>query len=156
MINPEKISILERTHRLVNEFATGASPDIVTSKPSSEAFSITEIVYHLGDVERLWHERFAEIKAKEGGVVFVAMNPGAVAKEKKYNEKPLGDGLREWTELRQKTYEIARSFTEDELHRVALHPHYGEMVIFRMFDIMVNHDLQHLEQMKRTLKQVSV
>lgn len=155
MINPEKISILERTHRLVSEYVSSVPESSVYKKPSPEAFSVNEIVWHLADVELLWHERFAEMKAKESGVVFVAMNPDEVAKQNRYNEKPLAEGLRLWSELRQKTYEIAKHFTEEELHRLGLHPRYGEMVIFRMFDIMANHDLQHLEQMKRTLKQVT-
>jgi hypothetical protein len=155
MINPEKISILERTHRLVVEFAGSYPRELVAKKPSPEAFSATEIVYHLADVERLWHNRFNELQAKESGVVFVAINPDALAVLGKYNEKPLADGLRDWTELRQKTFEIARTLPEEVLHRTAVHSRYGEMVIFRMFDIMANHDLQHLEQLKRTLKLVT-
>jgi len=155
MINPEKFSILERTHRLVVEFAESYPRELAAKKPTPEAFSATEIVHHLADVERLWHERFAQMNAQKSGVVFIAMKPDQVAIEKGYNQRSLTDGLMDWTTLRQETYKIAQAMPEEVLHRVALHPHYGEMPIFRMFDIMANHDLQHLEQMKRTLKQVT-
>lgn len=155
MINPEKISILERTHRLVKEFAEGYPSELTNVKPDDVAFSATEIVCHLADVERLWHKRFADIDAQGDGVVFTAMNPDEVAKQNQYNSKTLDAALADWTALREETYGMAKNFSEDVLHRVAIHPRYGEMVIFRMFDIMANHDLQHLEQMKRTLKQVS-
>ena len=155
MINPEKISILERTYRLFTEFAESYPRELVTKKPSPEAFSATEIVWHMVEVEKLWHNRFNEMQAKTSDVVFLAINPDELAKSGKYNEKSIADGLKEWGELRQKTYEIGKGFSEDVLHRTAIHSRYGEMAIFRMFDIMVNHDLQHLEQMKRTLKQVT-
>ena len=155
MINPEKLSILERTHRLVAEFVDGMPDEVASVKPSAEAFSVTEIVFHLADVEQLWHDRFAAMQASESAVVFSPMDPPAVAREKNYNAKPLATGMSEWTALREKTYTLAQSMPEELLHKIASHPRYGEMIIFRMFDIMANHDLQHLEQMKRTLKQVS-
>src|SRR5687768_7522334 len=155
MINPEKISILERTYRLVKEFAESYPHELTNAKPDDVAFSATEIVWHLADVERLWHKRFADIEAQGNGVVFTAMNPDEVAKQNQYNSKTIEAALTDWASLRDETYAMAKNFSEEVLHRVALHPRYGEMVIFRMFDIMANHDLQHLEQMKRTLKQVS-
>lgn len=155
MINPEKISILERTHRLVKEFAESYPRELTNAKPDGVAFSATEIVWHLADVERLWHKRFADIEAQGNGVVFTAMNPDEVAKQNQYNSKTIEAALADWTLLREQTYAMAKNFSEETLHRVAIHPRYGEMVIFRMFDIMANHDLQHLEQMKRTLEQVS-
>ena len=155
MINPEKLSILEKTHRLVEEFVAGMPNEMASVKPSSDAFSVTEIVFHLADVEQLWHDRFAAMQASESAVVFSPMDPPAVAREKRYNEQSLAAGMAEWARLREKTYTVAKSMPEELLHKVAIHPRYGEMIIFRMFDIMANHDLQHLEQMKRTLKQVS-
>lgn len=138
----------------MNEFATSFPPELAAKRPSPDAFSLTEIVYHLGDVERLWHERFAEMQAKESGVVFAAMNPDEAARQMRYNEKSLAAGLVEWAQLREKTFDIAKAMPEETLRRVALHPRYGEMTTSRMLDIIANHDLQHLDQMKRTLKRI--
>jgi uncharacterized damage-inducible protein DinB len=154
MINPEKLSILERTQRLVSEFVESYPLELVKKKPSEKAFSLTEIVYHLVDVEELWQQRFAEVTANESQVTFTAMDPDALAVSNRYNENDHRAGLRQWQELRSMTYEIVKNMPDEVLHRTAMHPRYGEMNVFRMFDIIANHDLQHLEQMKRTLNAV--
>jgi hypothetical protein len=67
----------------------------------------------------------------------------------------MNDGLSEWAKLRTKTIEMINSMSEAIHRRTATHSRYGELNTSRMLDIMANHDLQHLEQMKRTLSQVS-
>lgn len=154
MIHPEKISLLERTHRAAHEFASSVPQNLVTLKPDAIAFSVNEIVHHLTDVERLWHKRFEQMMYDDG-VQFKAMDPDALAKENRYNEHLINDGLNKWSTLRAKTLEMICAMDETIHHRRAHHPRYGEMDMSRILDIMANHDMQHLEQMKRTLAQVS-
>ncbi|HET9136814.1 MAG TPA: DinB family protein [Candidatus Kapabacteria bacterium] len=154
MINPEKLTILERTHRLVKEYAEHYPIALATAKPNEKAFSATEIIYHLVDVEKLWHERFRHMKEKEGAL-FQAMDPDSVALNNRYNEKSITDGLHEWGELRTRTFKMINEMDDTLLSRIAVHPRYGDVAISRILDIMANHDLQHLEQMKRTLSQVT-
>lgn len=154
MIHPEKISLLERTHRLVQEYAESVPRSIRTRKPDAVAFSVNEIVHHLADVERLWKERFAKMKNADG-VVFEPMNPDAIAKEQAYNAQEMGDALTEWATLRAQTIEMVKAMDDTFASRVAVHPRYGDMTVSRALDVMANHDLQHLEQMKRTVSSVS-
>lgn len=154
MINPEKISILERTHRLVTEYLSQYPPALASVKPDEKAFSAVEIVCHLRDVESLWHSRFEKL-ADEGEVTFVAMNPDKEAIDKAYNKQTVALALQEWTDLRMKTYELLKTMDTTQINKTAIHPRYGAMELPRMLDIMINHDLQHLEQMKRTLSLVS-
>jgi hypothetical protein len=154
MIHSEKIALLERTHRIADEFARLVPPALVKEKPSEIAFSVNEIVHHLVDVEKLWHSRFEQIISADHPK-YEAIDPDALAKEHKYNEKAINDGLSEWALLRAKTIEMIKSMDEAIHHRTAMHSRYGELNTSRMLDIMANHDLQHLEQMKRTISQVT-
>lgn len=154
MINPEKLTILERTHRLVKEYAESYPASLASTKPNEKAFSATEIIYHLVEVEKLWHDRFRHMKEKEGAL-FQAMDPDAVAIANQHNEKSMIDGLHEWGELRTRTFKMINEMDDTLLSRIAVHPRYGDVAISRILDIMANHDLQHLEQMKRVLSQVS-
>ncbi len=149
-LNPEKASILERTHKLVHEFAHTIPTSLQTVKPDAVAFSATEIVWHLKAVEELWHKRFAQMKAEKEPTFFVAMNPDEVAKNEHHNERALEEGLSEWQKLRTKTIEFLHSLGEEATNLKGVHQRYGPMDIPRILDIMTNHDLQHLEQLKRT------
>ena len=153
-LNPEKASILERTHTLVEEYASSFPTHLVTVKPDSVAFSATEIVWHLRAVEELWHKRFGQMKAEDEPTFFVAMKPDEVAKNEHHNERSLREGLSSWATLRKQTLQFLESLGEKATLLRGMHERYGAMDIPRILDIMINHDLQHLEQLKRTYKQV--
>jgi uncharacterized damage-inducible protein DinB len=154
MLHPEKVSLLKRTHRAVREFAESIPGPMRTVKPDAVAFSVSEIIHHLRDVEKLWHERFEEMRKKKD-VVFEPMDPDGRARDGQYNELPMTDALQQWGELRERTLEVVESMEDEELQNEALHPRYGKMDVRRVLDIMANHDMQHLEQLKRTVDTVS-
>ena len=154
MIQPEKISLLERTHTLAHEFAASVPEKLVTLKPNAVAFSVNEVVHHLVDVEKLWHVRFAQMMERDG-IKLVAMDPDSLAKTERYNSRSITEGLSMWKTLRAKTLEMIRHMDEVVLSRSAEHPRYGAMGVSRALDIIANHDLQHLEQMKRTVSEVN-
>jgi uncharacterized damage-inducible protein DinB len=132
------------------ERANAFPAELRRKKPDSVAFSATEIVYHMLDVELLWQSRFAKL-LDNGEREFQAMNPDVVAKVNKYNEQNYDGGLSSLREARMATLSTVESFTEDELNTTAIHPKYGEISILRMLEIMTGHDRQHAGQLDRTL-----
>ena len=128
--------------------------ELVRQKPTEIAFSATEIVYHMRDVERLWQRRMRGVL--DGSMThFQQMDPDREAREGRYNERPYEDGIAELEKARQETHSLVRGLTGSQMNLSGIHSKYGEMNIHRMLDTMEGHDLQHAAQLARTLKEVS-
>jgi len=126
----------------------------VQKKPSAKAFSATEIVYHMLDVEHLWQERMRGL-VEQTMTHFQQMDPDKVAIEKNYNEKPYDKGILELKKAREETHKLVRAMMPRELEYVGIHSKYGEMDTFRILETIEEHDHTHAAQLNRTLQQVS-
>ncbi len=149
----DKLHRLQETIGQVTNYAEKFPLPLVTSKPDAIAFSANEIIYHLLEVEELWQRRIHQILHSDNKH-FVQIDPDALAKEHRYNEQPYKEGIEEWKSAREETIDLIDAMSDAQLHIVGIHSRYGEMDTFRILDIMAEHDLQHLRQMERTLKQI--
>jgi len=147
---PEKLSILDRTFNIVKDYAESFPSELTTEKPNEKAFSANEIVYHLLEVEELWQHRLHQLLSEEKPN-FQRINPDELATTHHYNERNFQEGIHEWGKSREDTKELLSALTDDQLSRKGIHSHYGEMDVYRIMDIIAEHDLQHLRQMERTL-----
>ncbi len=147
---PEKLSILNRTFSLAKDFAEEYPTELQAEKPNEKAFSATEIVYHLLEVEELWQRRLHQLLNEEAPH-FQQIDPNALAVTHHYNERDHFEGIMEWQKSREDTVELIKSLSDADLSRKGIHSRYGEMDVYRIMDIIAEHDLQHLAQMERTL-----
>ncbi len=154
MLYPEKLSVLNSTFSLVRNFAESVPPALVKEKPSEIAFSVNEIIYHLLEVEELWQRRIHQL-LHESAPHFQQINPDELALINHYNDQDFHEGITDWKESREDTIDLVSAMSDEELSRKGVHSRYGEMDVYRILDIMAEHDLQHLRQMERTLRQVS-
>ena len=150
MLYSEKLSILERTFSQVKDYAEKFPPELVKKKPDEKAFSANEIIYHLLEVEELWQRRI-HLLLHETYPHFQQIDPDALAKAGAYNEKPFAEGISLWKASREETIDLIEAMSEDQKTKTGVHSRYGEMNIYRIVDIMADHDLQHLRQLERTL-----
>ncbi|GEM_PF-2688943 len=147
---------LEALDKSIQTFCDAASEypaDLIRLKPTEKAFSATEIVYHMLEVERLWQRRIHGL-LDHTSTYFQQMNPDKEAKENKYNEKPYREGIEELKVARQETSKLVRSMKPRELELTGTHSKYGPMNTYKMLSTMSEHDHTHLAQLKRTLLQV--
>jgi hypothetical protein len=152
---PEKLSILDRTFSLVKDFAEKFPDDLATEKPDEKAFSANEIVYHLLEVEELWQRRLHHLLSEERPQ-FQQIDPDALAKEHHYNEHNYFEGIIEWQKSREDMRHLLSGLSDDALVRTGIHSRYGEINVYRIMDIIAEHDLTHLRQMERTLGKVKI
>jgi uncharacterized damage-inducible protein DinB len=122
-------------------------------KPSAKAFSATEIVYHMVDVEKLWQQRLQRLISGESRE-FIAMDPDKVAIDSDYNTKDYEAGLEDLAELRQRSIELFRGMLDEQFELTGTHTRYGEMSVDKIMEIMTNHDAQHARQLERTVKEL--
>lgn len=150
----EELAKLEQSFHDVIDFAKTYPEPLRSVKPDEKAFSATEIIYHLLDVENLWQRRIKMlITTTERN--FEPIDPDAQAKTNDYNSKPFQKGLEEWFEAREETVDLIDEMSESERRIVGIHPKYGEMDTHRIVEIILGHDKQHIAQLERTLTLVT-
>jgi uncharacterized damage-inducible protein DinB len=150
----EKLQKLQQTIKQVTSFAERIPEGLYTVKPDQIAFSVNEIIYHLLEVEHLWQRRIHQLLHTEDRH-FQQIDPDALAKEHHYNEKPYLEGIAKWKAAREETVKLIEGMTPEQHQIKGVHSRYGEVDTHRILEIMTDHDLQHLRQMERTVKQVS-
>jgi uncharacterized damage-inducible protein DinB len=129
--------------------AEGFPDELRLAKPTEKAFSATEIVYHMCDVETLWQDRLGKLLSGESRE-FIAMDPDKVALDNAYNSKNFAAGVAQLREGRQITLELFAELTDEQFDLAGMHTKYGEMSIARIVETMTNHDRQHARQLRRT------
>ncbi len=128
--------------------------ELVTQKPTAIAFSATEVLYHMLDVERLWQRRIRGL-LDGSKTAFQQMDPDKEARDGRYNEKPYDDGISELKHAREETRALVRGMKPEELLLAGIHSRYGEMNTFDILAKMEEHDRTHAAQLERTLALVS-
>jgi hypothetical protein len=150
--NPRPEKHLEALDKSFEVFQTAASNyprALVREKPFEKAFSATEIVYHMLDVERLWQQRIHGLLDRTM-THFEQMNPDKEAIEQRYNERSYEGGIAELANARIETHDRIRSMKPNEFERSGIHSKYGEMNTFKILEIMEGHDRTHAAQLERT------
>jgi uncharacterized damage-inducible protein DinB len=150
----DALALLAESNSEFLEAANNFPAEQRTDKPSDKAFSATEIVYHMLDVEKLWQGRLQRLISGESRE-FIAMDPDKEAVENKYNKKDYTEGLEELLEARRRSLELFRSLADDQFELTGIHTKYGEMSIDRILEIMTNHDHQHAKQLERTEQELN-
>lgn len=110
-----------------------------------------EIACHLRDVEQLFVERYGKIANHDRPALWM-MNQDELAAALKYNEDDPTAVLREFRALRQETVTLLGALAHQSWQRIGLHPKRGEVTIAAHADLHVNHDTNHLNQI-RTLRE---
>ena len=139
-------SIIERLAdtplRLENKLKS-IRPAILKEKVSG-TWSIQENIGHLIDLEPLWQERFAEIKAGKP-----ELKPADLQNTKtelaNHNEKPIEELLDQFRTIRNQTIGMIREIDEQMVFKSALHPRLKKpMRTMDLFLFVAEHDDHHL------------
>ncbi len=150
----DHLAALDKSFDVFLTMASSYPRELVREKPSAKAFSATEILYHVLDVERLWQQR---IRGMLDGTItsFHQMNPDQAAIDGHYNERPYDEGIPELIRARTETHELIRSMKPHEFEIAGIHSKYGEMNTYKILETLEGHDRNHAAQLERTLTQVT-
>src|SRR6185503_20762805 len=94
-------------------------------KPPSGAWSILEVVCHLAD------EEVDDFRARLGSVLddpsiaLAPIDPEGWARERRYNEKDLGEAVERFVRERRASVEWLRSLRNPDWTRAYVHPRFG-------------------------------
>lgn len=149
-IGREQIQRLSRTADDLAALLGGKAPSILTRRPAETAWAATEVVCHLRDTEELFLNRFQTILANVEPTL-LAIDPDAWARDRQYLRNDALEALASFRTRREETLKLLRALAQEQWERGGIHPSRGRMTVTDFAGLMVSHDANHLDQLRRAL-----
>lgn len=116
-------------------------------QPTHEGrFTPREIIAHLADWEPILLTRMQQTKNQPGSTI-VAYDEGELAIEHKYSEKDWNTEANRYIALRTETKKWLETLTPGDWKLSATHTERGPMTLEDQANLLLGHDLYHIEQL---------
>lgn len=133
--------ILERIPE--SEWDTPTEPD---------RFTFREAVAHLADWEPILRDERLKTALNQPGGTFAVYDESDRAIEKQYSTQDPWEALAEFERERAKTVEFVRTIPREAYANRVIHPERGEMMLADVANMLIGHDLFHLEHFSQGLR----
>ena len=133
---------------VIEHLARGVSDEQARWKPSPEKWSLLEVVNHLCDEERDDFRFRLDATLHRPGEPWPPIDPQGWARERRYNERELGESLKRFLAERSKSVEWLKRLTEPRFDNKYDHPQ-GRIRAGDLLASWVAHDFLHVRQMAR-------
>ncbi|MDD5543408.1 MAG: DinB family protein [Acidobacteriia bacterium] len=144
---------LEDGLRAVEAAVKGASDEIVRRRAEPNKWSILEIVSHLATIEQIFLTRYSQMAFRDRPTIF-SFDNNALAASLRFNERDLGETLKEFKRLRQDTLTLLRALPSASWQRTGIHPKRGEISIASVVENHSHHDSHHAERILNLRKEL--
>jgi hypothetical protein len=124
--------------------------DVVGRRPAEGAWSATEIVCHLRDVEEFYLGRVEYILINDEPAL-VVLDPDRWAEERQYRRHDMALAHTAFAARRRETLAVLDSLGADEWERAGLHRLRGRLTVRHIVHSWAKHDDGHLDQLRRAL-----
>ena len=148
----EILSRLQETPKLLVALLRGMSDEALRRKPAPEKWSMLEIACHLRDVEEFFVERYGKI-ANHDRPQLRMINQDELAAKLRYNQDDLALVLKEFQGLRAESVAILGALAAQSWQRVGVHSKRGDVSIAWTAEHQVEHDANHLGQIRALREQ---
>jgi len=146
----DPLVVLEATsERLVK--AVEGSNDRLQRRPSSDRWSVAEIVMHLAEAELVISYR-VRIILEKNGVPIQAFDQDVWAR--RYRDAQIKPALDMHRGLRQANLALYRSLSPEQWEQYGMHSERGKETIRQIVTLAAGHDLNHLKQVEEILARV--
>jgi hypothetical protein len=145
---------LERLGRTANQLegAIADQPEaVLCRRPDAKNWAPKEVVCHLRDTEEFFMLRFQTLAVGHEPPL-VPADPDRWAEERQYIRNDAGEAARAFRRRREECLAHLRGLADAQWLRAGLHPTYGRMTVEDVASLMVWHDANHLEQLRRALR----
>jgi hypothetical protein len=128
----------------------GASEDKMSRRPGADAWSVTEILCHLRDVEEFYGQRVQTILGDREPTL-VVFDPERWVVERQYARCVGAPALEAFARRRRETLAMLDGLAANDWERGGSHAQRGWMTVRRIVHGWAKHDDEHLDQIKRAL-----
>lgn len=154
-MNPYLVRALEKTVGLMRDQLSQFSPSEFDLRPDPERFSLREVICHLADWEPILLSRMKVGVDTPGGAI-QAFDEGQMAIDNDYASKNPMTVINEWDASRQKSVAFVEGLSEEQMASEVVHPERGRMTVADIANMIVCHDIYHLEQVASMRKHPKV
>lgn len=143
----EQINAFESVPSLVISALAGLSESQMHAVPAPGEWSIHEVVIHLGDSETFGFERLRKTIAEEKPALQV-YDEDAWARNLSYQRQERHLALALFSAQRRSTAALLHMLPSEAWKRTAIHPERGEISLYDIFTIYLEHGKIHLAQIE--------
>lgn len=148
------IASLERFGAALPVLLEGVTPEEARWKPADDAWSILEVVRHLGDEEVEDFRTRAESTLRDPANDWPPIDPVGWATERRYNEGQLEEAVLRFVQERRRSIAWLRTLPNPDWSRTKTHPKLGSMSAGDLLASWTAHDALHLRQIAKRLYQL--
>ena len=149
----EQINAFEGVPSRIISIVEGLNESQMHAVPARGEWSIHEVVIHLGDIETFGFERLRKTIAEDKPTLQV-YNEDAWARNLSYQRQERHLAFALFSSQRRSTAALLRMLPAETWERTAMHPERGEISLYDIFTIYLEHGEIHLaqiEQIKQSL-----
>ena len=165
-----RLNMLERCPLDIDTALDGRDETSLRARPAHRAWSATEIICHLRDVEELFELRFRTIVALDEPPILVfgatltnlapwritdlaehPLNPDRWAEDRQYARNDPHDALAAFARRRRIVVGLLRSLAPADWSRRGVHLREGALMLLDWVARLAAHDANHVAQLRRAL-----
>ena len=138
----------------VAEAARRLPGSVVSDRPEGGGFAMIEHVWHLADLETDAYEARIRRILEEDEPELPGFDGEAVAAKRKYRALRLKDGLKKFSEARERNLAALSSLEGDAWQRAGVQEGVGKVTLRDMPRMMHEHDLSHRREIEALVKEL--
>lgn len=119
-------------------------------RPAADKWSVNEIVAHLADVEIVIGFRLRLVLGAPGSPV-AAFDQDAWVTSGHYEKRDPRKSLEQFRVVREANLALLKSLTPEQWRQYGIHSERGQETIEQIVRMAAGHDINHLQQIERTL-----
>jgi hypothetical protein len=139
------VSLLEKTPVLYETMLGDLPSDLLQWKLGPDRWSISEVLAHLADIEKVYAERVRRILAEDSPALQKYQQPGPTD-ERAYSRGSAGEHLAVFIATRNGAVALLKSAPASAWARTARHSELGVITLSQMLNEWASHDLGHIRQ----------
>jgi DinB superfamily len=139
------LSVLEQTPIIIEKILLDVPESTLGWKPSSERWSVAEILAHLAHAETMYRQR-TERMSREDSPALEAYDQNAAYAAGKYSGGTGRERLKTFCHERDRSLSLLRYLPEGALGRTGQHAKLGRITLGEMLHEWAYHDLGHIRQ----------
>jgi hypothetical protein len=139
------VSLLEKTPLLFETLLGDLPPDLLQWKPGPDRWSISEVLAHLADIEKVYSERVRRIVTEDSPALQRYEQPGP-NDPAAYSRGSAAEHLKNFVAARRTVVTLLSGVPASAGARTAIHSELGGITLLQLLNEWASHDLGHLRQ----------
>lgn len=150
-MNPYLVNVLPHTPVILRRLIQGIPVERLDEPTYPDRFSVREVIAHLADWEPILLERMRTALQQPGSKI-EAYDEGEMATANRYHERDIAADLARFEIARTETVRFLKGVHGDQWGRSVIHPERGVMSLYDQANLLLGHDLYHVEQITSLLE----